>query len=401
MFLNSDKILFFDETLRDGEQTPGISFNFIEKNKIMLALDELGIDLIDLGFPSVSKDEYQMVQKLNKITTNARKAVTSRMNRKDIECVINSGVKEVFVFISVSQIHMKYKLNLSQEEVMDLCIDTIKFAVKNQLIVHFVAEDSARADEEFLTRLAKTLEKSGIHSFIYCDTVGVLTPTSMKYKIKNFMESSNLKIPIGVHCHNDFGLANANTLAAVEEGISIITSTINGIGERAGNTSFEEISSCVKFLYNIDTKIDFLKLKKVSELVEEISGIFIPANRPIIGLNAFRHESGIHVNGLLKHLETYEALKPEFFQLNRKFCIGKHSGKSLIKNLLEANDVYYDTNIVNEILRQIKAYYAEKPKEKTITMVKEFRDYENNLLCFSEEDIVIMAKRIGKDIGIE
>ncbi len=384
--------MIFDETLRDGEQTPGVSFNLTEKCKIMCALDELGVDLVDIGFPSVSKEEFQIVRKLGKIKTHARKAVTSRMNRKDIESVIASGIEEVFLFISVSPIHMKYKLGLYPEDILKLSLDLIKYAVQNKLVVHFVAEDAARADEIFLIKLAKKLEKAGISTFIYCDTVGVLTPTIMKNKISKFIEQSNLKIPIGIHCHNDFGLANANTVVAVEEGVSIITATMNGIGERAGNASIEEVSSILKFLYKFNININFKKVKEVSELVEEFSGIFVPANKPIIGLNAFRHESGVHVNGLLKHLETYEPIKPEYYDLNRKYVIGKHSGSSLIIKLLKENNLDYDDRLINEILNNIKEYYEMRTKINISKKINEFRSYENNTMGFSEANLINMAK---------
>ncbi|MFN3528149.1 MAG: Lrp/AsnC ligand binding domain-containing protein, partial [Candidatus Altarchaeaceae archaeon] len=283
---------------------------------------------------------------------------------------------------ATSDIHLKYKLRKNREEILDMAISSIEYAKSHGLYVSFNAEDGTRTDFDFLIEFTKKCAEAGGDRLRLCDTVSALQPFATKYLVKKIKESVN--IPIEIHAHNDYGLAVANSLAAIEGGAEYVSTTINGIGERAGNCSLEQLVMCLKCLYNIDVKYKTEILKKMSEYVENASNIKVSPNAPIVGENAFRHESGIHVNGLIKFPYTYETYPPEMVGQKRKFVIGKQSGKSAIKEKLKEYDIECDDDKISEILKEVKLFA------------------ENRKSALSDEEFLNIAKSVleGGDVFI-
>jgi len=327
------RVYFFDTTLRDGEQTPGVALKADEKVKIAEALDQLGVDVIEAGFAVVSKGEFEAVRRISGLGLEAKVCSLSRCDRGDIDAAIDAGVDWVHIFIATSDLHMKYKLNLSREQVVERAVESVEYAKERGAIVHFSAEDATRSDFGFLMQVFRAVRGAGADSLDIPDTVGVALPHVMKSLARMAKEGTGL--PIAVHCHDDMGLATANTLAGVEGGAEIVHVTVNGIGERAGNTSLEEVAVALKFLYGVESGIRLDEIARVSRLVARLTGMPVPKIKAIVGENAFSHESGIHVHGVIRNPSTYEPISPEEVGMKRKIVIGKHSGLHALENILK------------------------------------------------------------------
>ena len=374
-----DRVFIWDETLRDGEQSPGVALSVEEKVEIARLLDEIGVKVVDAGFPVVSESEREAIKAIVKDGLSADVGVTIRAKKEDIDSALSCDVKEVHMFLPTSDIHLEHKLRIKREEAIVRLIDAVDYAASHSLIIDFIAEDTSRTDMGFLKELLTPIVKK-IDKFMITDTVGVMTPDKMSIlveKVKEIIPGMKL----GVHCHNDFGLATANTIAAIEAGVRYPTVTVNGIGERAGNASFEEVVAASEFLLNKDTGIKTERLKGLSELVEEKTGMFVAANKPIVGFNAFRHESGIHVDGLLKNLETYEVLRPDSVGAEREFVLGKHSGRGLIVKMLSERAIELDDDRINEICEAVKKH---KEGCGSFDMRQNIHDYHRSYLGFDE-----------------
>lgn len=348
-----DRVQIFDTTLRDGEQTPGVALTMEAKLQIARALDELGVDVIEAGFPVVSEGEMKAVKAVAKEGLNAKICALARTSVRDIDAAAEADVDWVHIFIATSDIHLKHKLQMTREQALGFAVSMVEYAKSHGLVVHFSAEDATRTEPEFLVEVFKAVEEAGADSVDIPDTTGSAIPAAMRYLVG--MVKRAIKIPIAVHCHNDMGLAVANSLAGVEAGAEIIHATINGLGERAGNTSLEEVAVALHKLYGVSTNIKLQKLYIVSRLVEKLTGIIVPKNKAIVGDNAFAHESGIHVHGILGSPETYEPITPETVGRKRRIVLGKHSGTHSVAALARQFGLKLDEKALKTVLAEIKA----------------------------------------------
>lgn len=339
------EIKIFDTTLRDGEQAPGCSMHLKEKIEIAKALERLNVDVIEAGFAISSKGDFESVKTVASVIKNCAVASLARSVKKDIdaayEAVKNAVSPRIHIFIATSPIHMEYKLKMSEDEVLETIEAMTKYAKKYISDIEFSAEDATRSDPEFLAKAVYTAIKAGAAVVNIPDTVGYTTPKEMAERIRYLKEKvSNIdKAVISVHCHNDLGMAVANSLAAIEEGATQIECTVNGLGERAGNAALEEIVMAIntrKNLYGGNTRINTSEIYRASKLVYNTIGVHAPLNKAVVGQNAFSHEAGIHQHGVLQNRETYEIMTPQSIGLpSNNMVFGKHSGKHAIESRLQ------------------------------------------------------------------
>ncbi|MDX8389766.1 MAG: 2-isopropylmalate synthase [Mariprofundaceae bacterium] len=367
-----DRLYIFYTTLRDGEQSPGCSMNIEEKVRVAHSLASLGVDVIEAGFPIASPGDFDAVHRIASEVQGVKIAGLARAHHKDIERA-GEAVKpagdyaRIHTFIATSPIHMQAKLRMTPDQVVDLAVQAVKQARSLVPEVEFSAEDAGRSDMDFLCRIVEAAITAGARVINIPDTVGYMTPDEFGARIGELMN----RVPnadqavFSVHCHNDLGLAVANSLAAVENGARQVECTINGLGERAGNAALEEIVMIIKTRsdrYDIEMNIDTKKIVSTSKLVSQITGMPIQANKAIVGANAFAHESGIHQDGVLKHKKTYEIMTPESvgWKTNR-MVLGKHSGRAALKARYEALDSIIDDAQLNAAFEKFKVL-ADKKK---------------------------------------
>ncbi len=340
----SKRIKIFDTTLRDGEQSPGCSMNLSEKLLLAEQLDKLGVDVIEAGFAIASPGDFASVKNIAKVVKNASVASLARALKKDIDTAYDA-VKDavhprIHLFIATSELHMKYKLKMTKEEVLRDTFDMVSYAKSLCDDIEFSAEDASRSEIDFLVEVFETAIKAGATTINVPDTVGYSTPKEygdLIFAIKSRVKGVD-NVDISVHCHNDLGLATANSLSAIENGATQVECTVNGIGERAGNAALEEIVMALKTrapIYDCETHIETTQIYKTSKLLSRITGVKIQPNKAIVGDNAFAHESGIHQHGVMAHKETYEIMTPESIGLSEnKMVLGKHSGKHALEDRL-------------------------------------------------------------------
>ena len=341
----SKQIKIFDTTLRDGEQTPGVNLNIQEKLEIARQLAKMGIDVIEAGFAIASPGDFEAVKAVSENVKGITIASLCRTTEKDIdrawEAVKSAERPRIHTFIATSDIHMKYKLKLSEEEVLQRAIAMVKYAKRYCEDIEFSPEDGSRTRPEFLYRVLEGVIDAGATVVNIPDTVGYSTPAEFGSLIRGIRENvGNIhKVDISVHCHNDLGLAVANTLAALENGATQVECTINGLGERAGNAAFEEVVMGIdtrKDFYGFTHKIDTTQIYRTSKLVSSLTGVNVQPNKAIVGANAFAHESGIHQHGILAEKSTYEIMTPESIGLSQnRMVLGKLSGKHAFEERLK------------------------------------------------------------------
>ncbi len=317
-----------DVTLRDGEQMPGVVFRPDEKLDIAIKLNEVGVEIIEAGFPVVSEAEKRAVQDVSNLGLDSKISVLSRSVPKDVDAALDCDVDMVSVFIATSELHLKHKLHMTCDQAVKCAFETVEYAKDHGLIVRFSAEDATRTDFELLKRLYKKAEEYRADYVSIADTVGILNPRTTSYLVSEIKKEVN--IPICMHCHDDLGMALANTLAAAEAGAKQLHTTVNGIGERSGNTPLEELMVALRVHYGVD-RYDTTKLTPLSKLVQSYSGVIMPKNKAVVGENAFAHESGIHVAAVLEEPRTYELYSPEMVGSARRIIIGKHTGARALK----------------------------------------------------------------------
>jgi len=320
-----------DVTLRDGEQTPGVSFSCEEKVKIATKLDEIGIEVIEAGFPAVSQNEAHCVKTIANLGLDARICGFSRAREGDIQTAIDCDVEMVSIFIPTSELHVRLKFKKSRHEVLTDSLKMIDYARDHGVAVRFAAEDASRTDLPFLKEVYRGAAEHGAVLLSFADTVGCLIPTEM-HRIMTDLVASVDK-PFCAHCHNDMGCAVANTITAAEAGAFQLHTTVNGIGERAGNASLEELLVALRMKGNID-RYDLSHLNKLSHMVEKFSGITLPRNKPVTGELAFSHESGIHIAAILEDPSSYEYFPPDMVGGERHFILGKHTGKKALEHVM-------------------------------------------------------------------
>ncbi|HPU41685.1 MAG TPA: 2-isopropylmalate synthase [Acetivibrio clariflavus] len=370
----SSRIKIFDTTLRDGEQTPGVNLNIQEKLEIARQLEKLGVDVIEAGFAIASPGDFEAVKAVSENIKNATVASLARAVEKDIdrawEAVKGAESPRIHTFIATSDIHLKYKLKMTEDEVLERAIAMVKYAKKYCSDVEFSAEDASRTRIEFLIKVIEEVIKAGATVINIPDTVGYTTPAEFGNMIRTIKEKvSNIdKVDISVHCHNDLGLAVANSLAAVMNGATQVECTINGLGERAGNAALEEIIMGIdtrKDFYKIGHKIDTKQIYRTSKLVSSLTGITVQPNKAIVGANAFAHESGIHQHGVLSEKSTYEIMKPESIGLSQnRMVLGKLSGRHAFEERLK--EMGYTTLTPEAIQKAFEKFKSLADKKKVV-----------------------------------
>jgi len=348
-----ERIRIFDTTLRDGEQTPGVSLTPQNKLRIAKQLDELGVDVIEAGFASSSEGEMEAFKLIVKEGLKAEICSCSRGVKKDIDAIVESGADSVHLVIPVSDMHLQYKLKKTKEEVLKITEDCVQYAKDHGLDVELSAEDATRADLDFLKKVFSKGISVGAKRICPCDTVGVLTPEKA-YQFFSDMRETFPNVILSVHCHNDFGMAVANSIAALRAGANQVHVTVNGLGERAGNASLEEIAVALKVLYGLQIPIKTELLYNTSRLVSRLTGIEVQPNKAIVGENAFTHESGIHAHGVLANPATYEPISPELVGVTRRIVVGKHAGAHGVKAALEEDGLHPTEEQLKEVFSRVK-----------------------------------------------
>lgn len=340
-----------DVTLRDGEQTPGVSFTCEEKADIATMLDEIHVDVIEAGFPAVSPYEKKCVTNIANLGLDARICGFARAKEADIGTAIDCGVDMVSIFIPTSDLHVRLKFKKSREDVLQDALKMIDYARDHGVNVRFAAEDASRTDTVFLKHVYQSAAEHGAVLVSFADTVGCLLPTEM-YRIMTDLVSS-VPIPLCAHCHNDMGFASANTIAAAEAGAYQLHTTINGLGERCGNAALEEVLIALRMKGGVD-RYDLSHLQKISRTVEKYSGIQIEKTKPVVGEHAFAHESGIHIAAILDDPHSYEHFPPELVGGERHFILGKHTGKKALEHVITSLGCNLTDNQICKVLDRVK-----------------------------------------------
>ena len=372
MAADPEQVLIFDTTLRDGEQAPGCSMTRPEKLRVARALADLGVDVIEAGFPAASKGDWDSVQAVAREVEGPVICGLARCNREDIElaarALSDAPRRRVHVFLATSAIHRQYKLNMAEEEILRTAVEGVRRARELCDDVEFSPEDASRTELEFLAQVVEAAIEAGAGTVNIPDTVGYTVPDEFaelfRYLRKNVRGIERIRL--SVHCHDDLGMAVANSLTAVVAGARQIECTINGIGERAGNCSLEEVVMALKTraaFFNVSTGIQTTRLYPTSRLVSSITGMPVPRNKAVVGENAFAHEAGIHQHGILRHYSTYEIMRPEDVGLSRSHLIlGKHSGRHAFRDRVRALGFELEEAELNQGFEEFKAL-ADKKKE--------------------------------------
>ncbi|PZN31036.1 MAG: 2-isopropylmalate synthase [Proteobacteria bacterium] len=367
-----NRVLIFDTTLRDGEQSPGCSMSQAEKLRVARALAELGVDVIEAGFPIASRGDWESVNTIAREVRGPIIAGLARCNRADIEAawqaLRDAERPRLHVFLATSAIHRQYKLNMAKDEIIRMAVEGVKIARDLCEDVEFSPEDASRTELEFLAEVVQAVVDAGATTVNIPDTVGYTVPQEFSelfaYLKRHVRGIENVRL--SVHCHDDLGMAVANSLAAVRAGARQIECTINGIGERAGNCSLEEVAMALKTresYFGVHTGIQTTRLYPTCRLVSQITGMPIPRNKAIIGENAFAHESGIHQHGMLRHHSTYEIMRPQDVGLSRtNLVLGKHSGRHAFRERVKELGFELEDAELNQLFEEFKAL-ADKKKE--------------------------------------
>ncbi|NVK87471.1 MAG: 2-isopropylmalate synthase [Gammaproteobacteria bacterium] len=351
---NRDKLVIFDTTLRDGEQSPGATMSVKEKIELALLLEQLNVDVIEAGFAMASEGDFKAVSEVGKVIKNTRVCCLARAKERDIDAAVAAllpaPLKRLHTFIATSDIHMKYKLNMTRDAVLETAVQSVRYARRFVDDVEFSVEDGGRSDPDFLAQVIERVISAGARTINIPDTVGYCVPHSFGQFIGSIIEKvSNADQAIfSVHCHNDLGLATANSLAAIENGARQVECTINGLGERAGNAALEEIVMAVNTrqdLFPFDIAVDPQHLVALSKKVSQVTGFAVQPNKAIVGRNAFAHEAGIHQDGILKHRETYEIMRAEDVGwYGQQIVLGKHSGRNAFATRMRLLGYEFDSH---------------------------------------------------------
>lgn len=359
----------YDTTLRDGEQMPGVVFSKDEKIELAKKMSEFGIGIIGL-MPAVSDTEREVTEYLSNCGLQSQIIAATMMRKEHIDIAYDCGVQRIILFTSISDIHLNKKFRISREENLERSLRFVDYANEKDMTVDFAGEDSTRADMAYLIDFINNLD-GRVNYFLACDTLGILTPSQTYDFIRNLKTETDCMI--GLHIHNDFGQATANTLSGISAGADVFSGIFNGIGERAGNAAIEEVVLGLKYQYGKELDLKYDLLGDICSLVEKYSGIGLQKHKPISGDNAFSHESGIHVEGVIKHSMNYENFSPQEIGMHRRILFGKHSGTNSLKYLFMDR---YTEEQYHEMLVEIKT-----------NSIHEKRSY-------SEEEVIEMYRGI-------
>ena len=370
--MKTNNIIIFDTTLRDGEQSPGVSMSVEDKVNIAVQLEKMGVDVIEAGFAFASPADFEAITKISKVVKNSTICSLARATQNDIDCayeaIKDADKKRIHTFIATSDIHLKYKLKKTQDEVIEMIKNSVSYAKSKCNDIEWSAEDATRTNIDYLIKCVKTAIQSGATTINLPDTVGYCYPQEYQKMFENVIKKVGKEIDISnvifsTHCHNDLGMATANAISGAIGGARQIECCINGIGERAGNTATEEVVMAFKVRKELgfDTNIDTKQIKQISDTIRDISGFAIQPNKAIVGKNAFLHESGIHQDGVLKNKSTYEIIDPKDVGITiNNIVLGKLSGRSALRTKIAEMGYRFTEEQINQIFVKFKEIASRK-----------------------------------------
>ncbi|MBM7541896.1 homocysteine methyltransferase [Amphibacillus cookii] len=373
-------IQFCDTTLRDGEQTAGVNFLAEEKQAILKLLTEVGVEQAEIGIPAMGLTEQQTIQSLVDMALPIQLLTWNRALIDDIDASIKAGVSSVHISIPTSDIQIQHKLRLKRTDIVLKLLKAVEYAKAANLYVSIGFEDASRSDPFFLVDLIHHVDQFGIIKYRYADTVSALTPKKTVANIKQILKYCPKGIEMEIHCHNDFGMATANTLEAISAGAKWASTTILGLGERAGNAPFEEVVMGWKHLYDGEIAIDASCLHLLSDLVSRASGRVIPEAKPIVGGMVYTHESGIHVDGLLKNQLTYQMFDPKEVGKSHQFMVGKHSGIASLAHFFEEKGMQLERAELEALLSRLRQMTVEKKEVKQSDLTKLYQQSKGSII---------------------
>ncbi len=359
----SSPIYIHDTTLRDGEQAAGVAFSIDEKVAIAKFLDDVGVHELEVGIPAMGHEEAAAIAHIVRLGLHAKLTGWNRAVISDVQASIACGLSRVHISIPVSDIQINAKFHGQWRAMFEKLRDTITFAQDHGLWVSVGGEDSSRADDVFLLDAAQYAQEWGASRFRFCDTVGILDPLMTYEKVKHLV--SNLDIPVEMHTHNDLGMATANAIAGIRAGAMSVNTTVNGLGERAGNAALEEVVMALKRIYGITTHVHTKHLLELSRLVAQASNCPVPPWKAIVGENTFAHESGIHAHGILHDPNTYEPFSPEEVGWQRRLVVGKHSGRHLIQSVLDRYGIILNPQDSASVLAAVRSWSTQAKRSLT------------------------------------
>jgi isopropylmalate/homocitrate/citramalate synthase len=366
-----------DCTLRDGEQAPGVWFSIEEKLTLARLLSAAGVYMLDAGFPAASGADLEAMQEMRRMKLPIRLAATARPLGADVAAAEKAHAHEVFLFMPTSDIRITQTLGINRTQAGALFRRGAEDVVARGMGLNLVFEDATRADPKLIISMARDImQHVEVTRIVVCDTVGCAYPDSMERLVTQLRAAFENQVALCTHCHNDFGLAVANTLAAVSAGARAVTCTVNGIGERAGNADLAETVAALTHLYGVKHGVDPKSLPLLAEKVERMSGLHTSPTKPVTGFNVYRHESGVHVDGMLKDARSYEYLPSAWVGCETEYVLGKHSGTALVRHLMEQAGLNPETAVAQELLRQVKEATQQRSKtahERAFAYVREFR----------------------------
>jgi isopropylmalate/homocitrate/citramalate synthase len=353
------KVHIWDETFREGIKTPTAFLTYVEQVKLAKLMDETGIATINLGVPTLSENEKQNIKRLsNETFKNTALTASAQPSPKSIDACLETGVKQITLETPFNQLNLKHRLKQTQQQTLQKTTEAIQYAQKRGATIHFLLMDGARTSLEDIQQIFKAAADAGVATLGIADTVGFLRPLSMRYLISHVRdslpESVRKKVPLAIHCHNDFGLATANTLAAVEEGVTELHTSIAGFGERAGIAPFEEVVAALELLFNIDTGIDLAKINRLSQAAEKAFALPIQFHKPIVGENIFAHEVEEQVEEVMAYPLLFEPFPPEIVGRETSLFVGRNTGQTVIQQLLEKAGIRASPRQMDELFRHIK-----------------------------------------------
>lgn len=395
------RVSIWDETLRDGEQSPGVFLRLEEKIGLAQLMDEVGVGKIAVGFPAVSASEKTIVKTLARESfQTAQILAIARPRTSDIDAVVDCDVDEIVIFMPISKLILKM-LQVSREQAEEMLLTSIQAAHDHGLKVNWVAEDASRTEMEFLIHLTERILAVGVESVVYSDTVGVLVPHATSYFVRTLREAipqlASGEVPLGIHVHNDFGMATANTVQAVMEGATLPHVCVNGYGERAGNAALEEVVMALEW-NDIETGVDTTRLFELSQRAEKLFGMPLAAHKAVVGDFAFSHESGLHINAILAHPMTYEPINPKTVGRHRKFYLGKGSGSGAIQQKLNPLGIELPQEVIRAIVNEVKTTRESTSKEQWYETFHQLKNLRDKLLAgITDAEFFQIVQKIARD----
>jgi 2-isopropylmalate synthase len=384
-----DRVYMVDETFREGLKAPMVFLTYVEKVKLAKMMDETGVAVINVGFPGLSEDEKRSVKRIvNESFETATLTASSAATKAHVDACMEAGMREINIEAAINGLNLQYRLKMTKEEALKRIVESVEYAKKHGLTVDFVLSDGSRTQLEDILTVFEAAVKAGATKLAIADTVGFLRPLAMRYLVSHVRDGLSdqvrKKVPLSVHCHNDFGLATANTLASVEEGATYLHTSHIGYGERAGIAPFEEVVTALELLYNIDTGIDMERIYRLAQLTEKSFALPIQFHKPIVGDTTFTHEVDEQVEGMLAHPLMFEPFPPEIVGRETSLFVGRNTGQTLLQGLLEKAGIRASPRQVDEILRHIKGPQESLDKgeaQMTFYQVKKLlRDLQKGLV---------------------